>query len=98
MLDFKIVEEFLPNEEIINTFKQCNYRYRVKKGKIKQCLNTNIQFNVPVIYLITYPVELIIHEYRVNEISGKPYYVREHNKKYNLKEIKHILINLHKSD
>ena len=58
---------------------------------IKNCLNTNIQFVVPTIYLITYPTELIIHEYKINEISDKHFYIREHNQKYNLKEIKQIL-------
>lgn len=91
MLEFKIVEESEPNEELINIFIQCNFRYKVKKGIVKNCLNTNIQFVIPSIYLITYPTELIIYEYKVNEISNKCFYIREHNQKYNLKEIKDVL-------
>ena len=37
---------------------------------------------------------LTILEYKVNEISNKPFYIKEHNEKYNLKEIKQILIKL----
>lgn len=33
-------------------------------------------------------------EYKENEISNKPFYIKEHNEKYNLKEIKQILIKL----
>lgn len=33
-------------------------------------------------------------EYKVNEISNKQFYIKEHNEKYNLKEIKQILIEL----
>ena len=33
-------------------------------------------------------------EYKVNEISNKPFYINEHNEKYNLKEIKQILLKL----
>ena len=95
MLEFKIIQEFEPNEELIKTFKECNFKYRVKKGLIKECLHTNLHFVVPTIYLITYPTECIIHEYHLNEISNKNFYIREHNQKYNLKEIIRILIKLH---
>lgn len=37
---------------------------------------------------------LTILEYKVNEISSKPFYVKEHKQKYNLMEIKQILIKL----
>ena len=34
----------------------------------------------------------ILDEYKVNEIANKPLYIKEHKQKYNLKEIKQILI------
>ena len=37
---------------------------------------------------------LTILEYKVNEIANKPFYIKEHNQKYNFKEIKQILIEL----
>ena len=45
-------------------------------------------------YITTYPITLTILEYKVNEISNKPFYIKEHNEKYNLKEIKQLLTKL----
>lgn len=63
-----------------------DYTYKVKKGAIKHILHTNLQVIEPTEYLITYPTTLTILEYKVNEISNKPFYIKEHNQKYNLKE------------
>ncbi len=89
MLEFKILETLKPNTELLELIK--DYRYKVKKGKIKHLLNTNLQVIEPTEYKITYPSTLTILEYRVNEISNKPFYIKEHNQKYNLKEIIQIL-------
>lgn len=94
MLEFKVIEEFLPHVEVIKAFKEFKCKYRVHKGTITKCLKTNLQFIQPTIYLITYPAELIIHEYHVNEISDKHFYIREYKQKYNLKEVKNIISNL----
>ena len=32
-----------------------------------------------------------IYEYKINEISNKPFYIKEHNQKYNIKEITQFL-------
>ena len=37
---------------------------------------------------------LLEQEYKVNEISNKPFYIKELNQKYNLNEIKEILIKI----
>ena len=92
MLEFKTIQEIKPNEEILNIIK--NYKYRIINGKIKTLLNTNLQFIEPTKYIITYPTTLTILEYKINEISNKPFYIQEHNEKYNLKEIKQILTNI----
>ena len=55
-----------------------------RHGKVKHLLKTNLQFIEPTEYLITYPITLTILEYKVNEISSKPFYIKEHNQKYNL--------------
>lgn len=94
MLKFEILEELQHNSEIINIIK--SYTYKVKNGKIKHLLKTNRQAIEPIEYKITYPTTLTILEYKVNEISSKPFYIKEYNQKYNLKEIKHILIKLKK--
>lgn len=89
MLEFKIIETLKPNTEILEVIK--DYTYKVKKGAIKHILHTNLQVIEPTLYLITYPTTLTILEYKVNEISNKPFYIKEHNQKYNLKEITQIL-------
>lgn len=89
MLEFKTTETLKPNTEILEAIK--DYTYKVKKGVIKNILHTNLQVIEPTKYLITYPTTLTILEYKVNEISNKPFFIKEHNQKYNLKEITEIL-------
>ena len=89
MLEFKVIEELKLNDKILELIK--NYTYKTKKGKIKILLNTNLQFTSPTQYLITYPINLTILEYKVNEISNKTFYIKEFKEKYNLKEIEMIL-------
>lgn len=89
MLEFKVIQELKPNNEILEIIK--SYTYKVKNGKIKHLLHTNLQIVAPTEYLITYPITLTIFEYQVNEISSKPFYIKEYHQKYNLKEIKQIL-------
>ena len=87
---FEVIQELKPNDEILEIIK--NYYYTVRNGKIKHLKATNLQFIEPTEYLITYPSTLTIFEYKVNEISNMNFYVKEHNQKYNLKDIKQILI------
>ena len=89
MLEFKTIGTLKPNDKILEAIK--DYTYKVKKGTIKHILHTNLQVIEPTEYLITYPTTLTILEYKVNEISNKPFYIKEHNQKYNLKEITQIL-------
>lgn len=92
MFEFEIVQELEPNAEILEIIK--NFVYTIKNGKIKHLKATNLQFIEPTEYLITYPTALTIFEYKVNEVSNKNFYIKEHTQKYNLKEIKQILIEL----
>ncbi len=92
MLEFEILQELEPNAEILEIIK--DYEYIVGNGKIKHLKATNLQFIEPNEYLITYPSTLTIFEYKVNEIANKNFYVKEHNQKYNLKELKQILMKL----
>ncbi len=92
MFEFEVIQELKPNNEILEIIK--SYVYTIKSGKIKHLKATNLQFIKPTEYLITYPTILTIYEYKVNEISNKPFYIKEHKQKYNLKEIKQILIKL----
>ena len=89
MLKFEIIETLKPNTEILEVIK--DYAYKVKKGAIKHILHTNLQVIEPTEYLITYPTTLTILEYKVNEISNKPFFIKEHSQKYSLSEITQIL-------
>ncbi len=89
MLEFKTIETLTPNTEILKLIK--DYTYKIKKGTTKNLLHTNLQIIEPTEYLITHPITLTILEYKVNEISNKPFYIKEHNQKYSLKEIINIL-------
>ena len=88
MLEFKTIQILKPNTEILEVIK--DYKYKIKNGKVKDLLHTNLQVIEPTEYLITYPITLTILEYKVNEISSKTFYIKEHNQKYNLKEINQI--------
>ena len=89
MLEFKVIENLKLNKDLTNLLK--NFKYEVKLGQIKTILHTNLQVIIPNEYKITYPTTLTILEYKVNEISNKPFYIKEHNQKYNIKEIAKIL-------
>lgn len=90
MLEFEVIQELEPNNEILDIIKDCTFT--TKNGRVKPVLKTNLQFIEPTEYLITYPTTLTILEYQVNEISNKPFYIKEYRQKYNLKEIKQILM------
>lgn len=89
MLDFKTMETLKPNNKILEIIK--DYTYKVKKGTVKHLLHTNLQVIEPTEYQITYPTTLTILEYKINEISNKPFYIKEHNQKYSLSELIQIL-------
>ena len=89
MLDFKTMETLKPNNEILEVIK--DYTYKVKKGTVKHLLHTNLQVIEPTEYQITYTTTLTILEYKINEISNKPLYIKEHNQKYSLSELIQIL-------
>ena len=90
MLKFKVIEELKTNSELLELLE--NYAYTTKKGQIRHLTNTNLKFIKPTEYIINFPTTLTIYEYKVNEISNKPFYIKELNQKYNLNEIKEILI------
>ena len=92
MFEFEVIQDLNPNDEILEIIK--SYEYTVKNGKIKHLKSTNLQFIEPTEYLITYPTTLTIYEYKVNELANKSFYIKEHKQKYNLKELKQILIKI----
>ena len=89
MLEFKVIENLKPNKDLTGILK--DFKYTVKLGQIKTILHTNLQVIIPTEYKIIYPTTITILEYKVNEISNKPFYIKEHNQKYNIKEITQFL-------
>ena len=87
MLEFKVIENLKPNKDLTDILKN----FTVKLGQIKTILHTNLQVIIPIEYKIKYPTALTILEYKVNEISDKPFYIKEQNQKYNFKEITQFL-------
>ena len=91
MLKFKVIENLKPNKDLMDILK--DFKYKVKLGKIKTIIHTNLKVITPTEYQITYPATLTILEYKVNEISNKPFYIKQNNQKYNIKEITQFLKN-----
>ena len=89
MLEFKVIENLKPNKDLTGILK--NFKYKVKLGKIKTIIHNNLKVITPTEYQITYPATPTILEYKVNEILNKPFYIREHNQKYNIEEITQLL-------
>lgn len=94
MLNFILEEQINPNKEILVLLDKTSYK--ANKGTIKVLNCTNLKSIKPTEYIIKKPIKLTIYEYQVNEINNKNYYIKEHNKKYSLKEIKSILNQLTK--
>ena len=89
MLEFEVIENLKPINDLIGILK--DFKYKIKLGQIKIILHTNLKVIIPTEYQITYSTTLTILEYKVNEISNKPFYIKEHNQKYNIKEITQFL-------
>ena len=89
MLEFKVIENLKPNKDLNDILK--DFKYKVRLGQIKTIIHTNLKVITPTEYQITYPTILTILEYKVNEISNKPFYIKEHNQKYNIKKITQFL-------
>ena len=68
MLKFKVIENLKPNKDLMDILK--DFKYKVKLGKIKTIIHTNLKVITPTEYQITYPATLTILEYKVNEISN----------------------------
>ena len=91
MLEFEVIENLKPNNDLIGILK--DFKYKIKLGQIKIILHTNLKVITPTEYQITYSTTLTILEYKVNEISNKPFYIKENNQKYSIKEITQLLKN-----
>ena len=85
MLEFKVIANLKANKDLTNILKE--FKYKVKLGQIKTILHTNLQVVIPTEYQITYPTTLTILEYKVNEISNKPFILKSIIKSIILKKL-----------
>ena len=67
MLEFEVIENLKPNNDLIGILK--DFKYKVILGQTKTILHTNLQVVIPTEYQITYPTTLTILEYKVNWIT-----------------------------
>lgn len=67
MLEFKTIQTLKPNAKILEVIK--DYKYKIKNGKVKNLLHTNLQVIKPTEYLIKYPISITILEYKSKEIN-----------------------------
>ena len=65
MLEFEVIENLKPINDLIGILK--DFKYKIKLGKIKIILHTNLKVIIPTEYQITYSTTLTILEYKVNE-------------------------------
>jgi len=65
MLEFEVIENLKPNNDLIDILKE--FKYKIKLGQIKIILHTNLKVITPTEYQITYSTTLTILEYKVNE-------------------------------
>jgi len=84
LLEIEVIEKFEPDRVILDIIK--DYKYTITNGEIKNIVKTNLQIVKPIVYAITSPATITILEYKITEVGGKPFYIKEHNQKYNLKE------------
>ncbi len=58
MFKFKIIENLRSNKNLTNILK--DFKYKVKLGKFKIIIHTNMQVIISIEYKITYPTTLTI--------------------------------------
>lgn len=89
MIEFSNIVKMNPNSRITSKLSSCTYK--IKLGSTRLINGTNLKEIEPTIYSIRSPIKITIYEYDIKEENDKPYYVKEHNKKYSLKEILNLL-------
>lgn len=89
MIEFTNVKKEKANKNIKERLTNCTCK--IKLGSTKTINGTNLKVIEPTIYTISKPFKLTIYEYDIKEVNDKPYYIKEHNKKYSLNEILSLL-------
>ena len=90
MLEFNVLEEFKPNEEVLELIG--DRLIDVSHGSVRTVKRTNIKTITPITYKITLNNEtIVICEYEGEIRGNKSFFIPELGEAYSLKEIKKIL-------
>ena len=69
MLEFKTIQTLKPNTEILEVIK--DYKYKIKNGKVKNLLHTNLQVIEPTEYLLLQFLNIKLTKYLINHFLLK---------------------------
>ncbi len=92
MLKTKIIEKYRPPNKTIELLNSIpNIKLEITNGYAQIIEKTNIKQVFPIVYKIN--DSLTIYHFINEEVNKKPYYVLEHNKAYDLDDMKKLILN-----
>ena len=92
MLKTKIIEKYRPPNKTIELLNSIpNIKLEITNGQAQIIEKTNIKQVFPIVYKIN--DSLTIYHFINEEVNKKPYYVLEHNKAYDLDDMKKLILN-----
>ena len=92
MLKTKIIEKYRPPNKTIELLNSIpNIKLEITNGYAQIIEKTNIKQVFPIVYKIN--DSLTIYHFINEEVNKKPYYVLEHNKAYDLDDLKKLILN-----
>jgi hypothetical protein len=90
MLKFKVIEKYYPPKKTLELFNSIpNINLEIINGYARVIERTNIKQVFPIVYKINN--KLTIYHFINEEVSRRPYYVVEHQKSYELNDLKYLL-------
>ena len=89
MLKTKIIEKYRPPNKTIELLNSIpNIKLEITNGYAQIIEKTNIKQVFPIVYKIN--DSLTIYHFINEEVNKKTYYVLEHNRAYNLEDLKNL--------
>lgn len=90
MLKFKVIEKYYPPKKTLELFNSMpNINLEIINGYGILIEKTNIKQVFPIMYKINN--KLTIYHFINEEVNRRPYYVVEHQKSYELNDLKYLL-------
>ena len=90
MLKFKVIEKYYPPKKTLELFNSIpNISLEITNGYARVIERTNIKQVFPIVYKINN--KLTIYHFINEEVNRRPYYVVEHQKSYELNDLKYLL-------